>query len=394
MAAYQDTATDKPHAHGATRAAPEDADAFPERRRPIELSVIVPTYSERENVEPLFRLLRNALKGVAWEMIVVDDDSPDGTAKFVRELSQRYSNVRVMQRIGRRGLSTAVIEGMLASSADYLAVIDADMQHDETLLPQMLRELRGDDVDIVIGSRYVEGGGLGAWSDKRKSMSVLATRISRFIVKSDLTDPMSGFFMISRKAFEGSMRNLSGEGYKILLDIFASAPRPLRFRELPYEFRTRQFGESKLDTLVLWEYAALIIDKLIGHIVPARLVMFSIVGASGVAVHFTAFALFFFLIGSSFTLAQTVGTLTAITSNYIFNNILTYRDKRKTGVQFFIGFAVFCLICSIGIAGNVGISSALYERDFTWWLSSVAGIAIGTLWNFSASSIFIWERKK
>ena len=362
-------------------------------RRPIELAVIAPSFNERDNIRPLTQRLEKVLAGIAWELIIVDDDSPDGTAALVRELSQENDRIRVIQRVGRRGLATAVIEGMLATSAPYLAVIDADMQHDEALLPDMLEIMRGEDTDVVVGSRYLDQGGFGEWSQQRISMSEFATKLSRLVVKSDLTDPMSGFFMISRDAFERSMRNLSGEGYKILLDLFASAPEPLKFKELPYEFRTRERGESKLDTMVLWEFVTLIIDKTFGHILPARLIMFGMVGMSGVAVHMGIFALCFFLLSTSFLIAQTAGTVVAMTSNFFLNNILTYRDRRLKGLGIVVGLISFYLVSSVGLIGNVGIANYLYKGDFTWWISTFAGIAIGIIWNYTASAIFTWKQK-
>ncbi|MBI1392332.1 MAG: glycosyltransferase [Alphaproteobacteria bacterium] len=370
------------------------ADQGRARRRPVELAVVVPTYNERDNIQPLYELLCAALGDVQWEMVVVDDDSPDGTAALIRDMSQKNANVRVLQRLGRRGLSTAVIEGMLATSAQYLAVIDADMQHDETKLAEMLRILRSGEVDIAVGSRFVDGGGVGDWAADRVQMSRIATRVAKLVLKSDLSDPMSGFFMIRRDAFEEAMRNLSGEGYKILLDIFASSKTPLRFREVPYRFRNRVHGESKVDTLVLWEYLALIVDKLFGKYVPARLILFSMIGASGVVVHFAAFSLSFFAASLSFLAAQTIATFVAMTTNYTINNILTYRDKRRKGASFVTGLLAFYLICGIGVVGNVGVSNALYNRDVKWWLATIAGIAIGVIWNYSASSIFIWDKKR
>src|SRR5262245_33768974 len=209
----------------------------------IELAVVVPCFNERDNVPILLEKLRAALQGIEWEVIFVDDDSPDGTSDIARRLAASDRRVRCIQRIGRRGLSSACIEGMLASSAPYLAVIDGDLQHDETLLPPMLDALKTGEEDIVVGSRYVSGGGVGTWDVSRASMSLRATWLSRLIVRADLKDPMSGFFMIRRDAFAAAVRNLSVIGFKILLDLFASSPRPLRFRELPYEFRSRQTGE-------------------------------------------------------------------------------------------------------------------------------------------------------
>src|SRR5690606_3561061 len=203
--------------------------------------------NERVNVEEVVRRLAACLEDYRWEVLFVDDDSPDGTASLVRALGQRDRRVRCLHRIGRRGLSTACIEGMLASSAPYLAVMDGD---------------------LLSGGRSLEGGGVGEWSQSRALISRLATRLSRIVVRADLADPMSGFFMIRRSALEEVVRNLSGMGFKLLLDILASSPRPLRLRELPYQFRVRQAGDSKLDSQAAWEYGMLLLDKLIGHVVP------------------------------------------------------------------------------------------------------------------------------
>src|SRR6516165_10713197 len=250
-----------------------------------ELAVVIPTLNEKDNVAPLVELLDTVLDGVNWEVIFVDDDSPDATAKRIREISRRDRRVRCLQRIGRRGLTTACIEGALATSAPYIAVMDADMQHDEKLLPQMLAILKSEPIDLVVGSRYIAGGGIGRWHGGRAKLSVFATHLSRIVCKAEIADPMSGFFMLRRKALEGALRRLSGQGFKILLDILASSPRSLRVRELPYEFRERQRGESKLDTLVAWEYIMLIADKLIGHIVPVRFALFAFVGGIGLFIH-------------------------------------------------------------------------------------------------------------
>src|SRR5271155_2200315 len=247
-----------------------------------ELTIVVPTFNERDNIELLIARLDAALRGIEWEVLYVDDDSPDGTAAKVRELAQTDPRIRCLQRIGRRGLSTAVIEGMLASSAPYLAVIDADLQHDESLLPHMLATIKAEGLDVVIGSRHVAGDG----DRSRVKISGFAPRLARLIVAADLTDPMSGFFMLSRPAFERAVRRLSGQGFKILLDLFASTPVAYQFKEIPYVFGQRQHGESKLDSLVVWEYMMLLLDKLVGRYVPVRFVFFAAIGSSGVVVHF------------------------------------------------------------------------------------------------------------
>ena len=357
----------------------------------VELTVVVPSYNELDNIGPLIERLQTALRGIAWEVIYVDDDSPDGTSRHVRAVSARDPRVRCVQRVGRRGLSTAVMEGILASSAPFIAVIDADLQHDETLLPRMLDELRTERLDIVIGSRYVANGGLGDWDRSRARISGFATRLARLAVTAELSDPMSGFFMLTRDAFDRTVHRLSGQGFKILLDLFASAPQPLRFRELPYVFGQRVRGESKLDSLVAWEYLVLLLDKTIGRYLPVRFVLFALIGLVGLIVHLTTLRLALF--GLGFTGAQIAATVVAMTSNFVLNNLLTYRDKRLRGGRLLLGLLSFYLVCSVGAFANVGIAQIAFRDSYGWWVSGLAGALIGVVWNYAVSSVFTWQRK-
>ncbi len=350
----------------------------------------MPAFNERENITLLVDRLHSVLDGVDWEVIYVDDDSPDGTSASVRELSQRDARVRCVQRIGRRGLSTAVIEGILASSAPYVAVIDADLQHDEAMLPKMLALAKAEDLDVVVGSRYTEGGGIGDWTKGRALISSLATRLARLVVTADLSDPMSGFFLITRPAFEQAVRRLSGQGFKILLDLFASTPTPYRFAEVPYQFRTRIRGESKLDGLVVWEYLMLLVDKRVGRWVPPRFVLFGLVGSFGLLLHLATLRAMLF--ATAFPVAQATATAVAMVSNFSVNNALTYRDRRLRGLKFFGGLATFCLICSIGAIANVRLASAAFEQHYEWWLSGLAGAAASVVWNYTVTSIFTWRK--
>jgi dolichol-phosphate mannosyltransferase len=376
-------------------AAPAPAAATPPLpARAAELAVIVPVFNERANVAELVARLEQVLAGVAWEVVFVDDDSPDETAAEVRRLGRSKPHVRCVQRIGRRGLASACVEGMLATSADYLAVMDGDLQHDESLLPAMLAELRSGALDVVVASRHVPGGGLGDWAASRVAISDFATRLSRLVLKSDLTDPMSGFFMITRPAFEASMRNLSAIGFKILVDLFASAPRPLRFKELPFVFRTRQAGESKLDSLVALEFLILLLDKLFGRFVPVRFLLFGLIGGSGVVVHLSVLGLASQVVGAPFMAAQTLATFVAMTSNFFLNNWLTYRDRRLKGWRVLWGLASFYLVCSLGVVANVGIANFAFERDWTWWFSGLVGAVVGAVWNYATSSVITWRGKR
>lgn len=359
-----------------------------------ELAIVIPTLNERGNVAPMVERLDRVLEGVSWEAIFVDDDSTDGTRDAVQALARRDPRVRLLHRIGRRGLASACIEGWLASSAPYIAVIDADLQHDERLLPEMLRALKSEPLDITIGSRHVAGGGTGTMSAGRVRISGFATRLGRRILRADIADPMSGFFMIRREAFDLAVRNLSGIGFKILMDLFASSPEPLRFKELAYEFRSRTYGASKLDTLVAWEYVMLVGDKLVGHVIPVRFLSFALVGGIGLLIHLSVLGTSLRLLGFSFEASQAAATLIAMVSNFTLNNVLTYRDLRLRGWDFLRGLVSFFLVCAAGAVANVGVGTVLFDTvALPWWAAGVAGAVVGAVWNYAVSGVFTWRRR-
>jgi dolichol-phosphate mannosyltransferase len=365
---------------------------------PPELSVIVPTFNEGRNLDALVALLDACLQAVHWEVIFVDDDSPDGTARAVRSLAETNSRIRLVHRIHRRGLSSACIEGMLASTAPYVAVMDADLQHDERLLPQMLEALKEGDLDIVVGSRHVEGGGMGDWAAERELASRFATWLSGLVLKADLKDPMSGFFMLRRELIDEVVHDLSAIGFKILLDIFVTAKRPLRFKELPYTFRNRYAGESKLDNVVVWQYIAMLLDKSVGRYVPVRFIAFAFIGGLGVFVHMAVLWLVFRGMGETFVVGQTAATLVAMTFNFFLNNWFTYRDRRLRGWGLVRGWISFTLACSLGAVANVGIATYLFntapEGGLWWVLSASAGIIVGAVWNYAVTSVYTWNQPK
>jgi dolichol-phosphate mannosyltransferase len=359
---------------------------------PLRLSIVVPTFNESQNIKELLRRIEATLGMTGWEIIFVDDDSPDGTAAVVRDIAQADPRVRCLQRVGRRGLSSACIEGLLAASAPTLAVMDADLQHDEAILPNMLTEIEGG-ADVVIGTRYAAGGSTGDWNESRKAMSQLATTASRLILKQPVSDPMSGFFMLQRKVLESTVHHLSGLGFKILLDILATATQPLRVTEVPYRFRDRIAGESKLDEMVVWEYVMLLADKTIGRYIPVRFLTFSIIGGIGIFVHMAVLSSVLHGLNVGFTIAQSVATGTAMTFNFALNNVLTYRDSRLRGVAWFKGLVSFVLACSLGALANVGIASYLFENRTQWVVASLAGILVGAVWNYAVSQIYTWGKK-
>jgi dolichol-phosphate mannosyltransferase len=280
---------------------------------------------------------------------------------------------------------------MLASTAPYLAVMDADLQHDETILPEMLRLLRAGDTDIVIGSRYLPGGDAGTRNRTRASMTAAASSVSRLVCKHGVSDPMSGFFMLRRETMEQVVRSLSGMGFKILLDILASAPGPLRVREVPYTFRERFSGESKLDTSSVWEYGMLLADKMLGRRVPVRFMSFSLVGAAGVVVHLLVLTSLLDGAAAPFPVSQMWAAMATMVFNYCVNNALTYRDMRLHGWRWLRGLATFMLACGPGAVANVGVASYLFSQQSGAIAAALGGIAVGAVWNYVVTAEYPWR---
>lgn len=361
--------------------------------RSPELSVVVPTFNERDNVTVLYRRLEASLAGIAWEVVFVDDNSPDGTWDVVRALAQHDSRVRCIRRIGRRGLSGACIEGILASSAPYAAVIDADLQHDETQLPKMLAVLAGGQADLVVGSRYIEGYKSEGFNKQRAGASALATELARKALRVEIADPMSGFFMVRRDRFEHLAPKLSVHGFKILLDVVASANGSLRAVEIPYTFGERQHGESKLDSMVALDFLGLVLAKFTNDAVSLRFLLFAMVGGIGLVVHLTTLFIALALFKAPFAEAQAAGALVAMTSNFILNNFLTYRDQRLKGFALLRGLIAFYIVCSVGLFANVGVAFSVYDQEPIWWLAGMAGALMGVVWNYAMSGLFVWRKK-
>jgi dolichol-phosphate mannosyltransferase len=356
-----------------------------------ELSIVVPTFNEAENVPLVVARVAEVLADTRWEIIFVDDDSPDGTAAAARRIAFTDPRVRCLRRIGRRGLAGACIEGMLASSASAVAVMDGDLQHDEMLLPRMLASIE-QGADLAIGTRFA-GGGIagGGLSQLRQWGSRLATRAARRLLSLRLSDPMSGFFMMRRELFDALAPRLSTQGFKVLLDIVASSRQPLRIVELPFEFRARGHGQSKLDSLVVFEYLGLLLAKLSRDWLSLRFILFALVGTSGLIVHLWALrqGLAF---GIDFDWAQTLAAYAAMTTNFALNNELTYRDRRLRGLAALKGLLTFYAVCSVGTVANVGVANWVYGNRPSWWLAGTAGAIMGVVFNYAATSMLTWRR--
>ncbi len=359
-----------------------------------ELAVVVPCFNERDNVKPLAARLDAALAGIAWEAVFVDDDSPDGTAAAVRRIAAFDPRIRCLRRVGRRGLASAVIEGALSTSAAFVAVIDGDLQHDETRLPAMLAALRSGAADIVVASRFADGGdSAGLAGARRMALSNLGIRLATLMLGTRLTDPMSGFFMLPRPLFESVAPRLTGQGFKILLDILLSSPVRPRVVEIGARFGPRLAGVSKLSPLVLIQFAALLLDHGLGGVVPLRFFSFALVGAVGILIHLAVLSVAG-AAGASFVAAQTAATLVAMIANFQLNNLITYRDQRLRGGRLWRGLLLFLLVCGVGAAANIGIADALYAGgDAGRTPAGALGAVIGVVWNYAMSATLVWGRQ-
>jgi dolichol-phosphate mannosyltransferase len=358
-----------------------------------ELTIVVPTFNERANIPLLVERLARLLTSCDWEVIFVDDNSPDGTAAAARAIGEPDSRVRCIRRIGRRGLAGACLEGMLASQARYVAVMDADLQHDEELLVAMVDALRAGRADVAVASRYLYGGSAAGLSKQRSRVSRGSNALVRLLLGIELTDPMSGHFMIRREAFEAIAPQLSSQGFKILLDILATARGSLRTIELPSTFRERQHGESKLDSKIALDFAALVTAKLTHDAVSPRFLLFCLVGFTGLGIHLSILSALLMMSNVSFGVAQAVATVSAIAWNFVLNNLFTYRDQRLTGWHFLTGLIRFQVICAIGAISNVGIATWIYDYDEVWWIAGLGGALIGTVWNFVVSATLVWRQR-
>lgn len=370
----------------------------------LQLAVVLPTLNERANIAPMVARLEQALGPHGWEAIFVDDNSHDGTAEAAREIGRSDPRIRVIQRIGRRGLASAAIEGMCATAAPVVAVMDADHQHDPALLPQMLAAVQSGEYDLAYASRFAEGASMAEWNrPDREKASGFANALARKVTGVTLSDPMSGFFMLRTEVLRRDAHRLSGIGFKILLDILATVDAPLRVREFPLNFAARAEGESKLDRTVVFEFLVGLYDKWLGRIIPTRFALFGTIGALGVVVHMAVLTSWLALFGGTlrgavvtdFEAGQTLAALVAMTFNFVLNNWLTYADKRLTGAGELVqGWLRFAMTCSVGLLANVGAAALLVRFGFHEYPAALTGIAIGSVWNFALSSRFVWGRFK
>jgi dolichol-phosphate mannosyltransferase len=357
------------------------------------LTVVLPAYNERENVDYLVQALHEAdVNHQIKRIIYVDDDSPDLTSEHIKT-SQFPIDVLCIHRIGRQGLSSAVVEGILLADTQYVAVMDADGQHTPHDLMQMLKVAIEEGDQLVIGSRFKNQATVETHVGLRSLLSKVGNRLANHVLRRKLSDPLTGFFLIERNLFTQVSHQVRGAGFKILVDvIYNLRDKNIKIAETQIQFQQRLHGESKLDSGVMIEFVDQMIGLFIGKIYPEKFIGFLMVGVFGMCVHFTVLYLTLFILTLNFTVAQTVATLIAMVANYILNNLLTFRRNRLKGFEWFKGLLYFILVCSLGAIANVGVAGYIFKLDNIWWLSGLAGIIVGTVFNFTLSKYFVWKK--
>ncbi len=355
-----------------------------------QLSIIVPTKNEEHNIELLINKLFNVCSNIHFEIIFVDDSS-DNTCKVIQKFQNQYDNIQLIHRDNATGLSSAVIVGMGNVNSDYICVMDADLQHDEAIIPTMLNIAEIDKKNIVIATRYNQAGNLSAFSPIRKCISYIATQLAEFLLPIKVSDPMSGFFLIHREVYLSARDKLSGIGFKILLDLIFSSDIKLHYSEVSYKFGKREFGKSKLNFEVILDYLLLLIYHKLHIHIPKTYIYFAICGAIGAIIHYITFMIQFLYFDLPIFNAHVVSAFMAILVNYNLNNFITFKKKRgvKSPAKSFIAFLIISLF---GILISGSITEKLYNLSGLWLLASVFGVIMASVWNYVLSKIIIWNK--
>ncbi len=359
----------------------------------LELTVVIPTLNEEKNIPIIFEKVSNALKGVNWEMVIVDDNSTDRSPEVMREMTQKHHNFRFIRRIGRSGLSTACTEGMLSSAAPVIAVMDADGQHDETKLQTMLGLIQGDSADVVVGSRFKEGAELEAFSNFRTKLSLYSNTLAQKLFNLPLKDSMGNFFMLRQTVLEEAAPHLCGRGQKLLFDILLVGPKDVRVAEVPIVFGVREHGDSKLSPLAAIDFGLQMWDRKFGQIFPTKAVIdiCSILGFTLIStlIQWAIMKISYAMSGTfpNAALILPFATVPSIALSYRIQRALTAKRKRTKGWGMVKEFLAYAAICLPFVLLTMWITSGLIQPGdprlrmlFGTSLTSSVGMLIASNW--------------
>ena len=361
----------------------------------INVSVILPTFNERKNILILLDKLLKLSNSYEIELIVVDDSSTDGTASAVRELAKKDRRIRLINRLGRAGLSSAIKEGCLCSTGDVLAVMDTDGQHEVKCISNGIKKLMDNKLDFVAGSRFLEKSDIKGLSNSRKGGSNLANYLARFSLPnkySHLTDFMSGCMILDRESCINLIKKIDVNGFKFFYELLAVSKGQLKGEEIDLIFQRREYGTSKFDVAIVWDFLVSLVHTSLKRSIPRKAISFGFVGITGVFVQFFVIYFLIWFFGVAFEKALPLSVVLAATSNYLINNILTFRSNRLKNRALIIGLFKFLIVSSLPILANVGLATTFFNHIYpNTLLSQLAGIIVVYIWNYAASSRFVWS---
>lgn len=375
------------------------------------VSVITPTFNEADNVPILVDRIHRALGELPHEIVIADDDSPDRTWEVAERLAADDPSIVVMRRFHDPGLSASVLDGMSVARGETLAVIDADLQHDPSILPQMVDVVRRGDADVVVGSRSTSGGGYGDWSAGRRVVSWIATLIARVLLRVPVSDPMSGYFVVARGTYERTAPHINPRGFKILLE-FIGRDRSLRVQEIGYEFSNRVHGETKLNRSVIRSYLLGVAELRVGRQINPTFVLYALVGMVGLAVNSLAFwaaeRVGFPMvdtglndeidpIATSFLFSVQLSILVL----FVLNNQFTFWEHRYRGWAAVPAFAVYEVMSLVGTGVHVAVFTFLQESGFllsflggsTRVVHNLIGAVTALIMNWYLNTTYLWRRR-
>ncbi len=359
------------------------------------LSIVLPSYNERDNIIPLITQLLKMDEFFDLELLIVDDDSSDGTSTAVKELSKKNPQIRLIRRVGRSGLASAIKEGLLDATGDIAVVMDSDGQHEPGAIKDGLIKLKKGNLDVVSGSRFLNNSAILGLSQRRADGSSLANQFSRISLSKNyfhLTDYMSGFLVFNLKTCLPNIYKVDVGGFKFFYELLAISKGNLQVGEIPLTFQPRTYGESKLDLSIFWDFLISLLHSLSLRLLPRRAISFAIVGLSGVIVQLTTTQILMTLFYMNFRQALTVSVIAAATSNYLINNALTFRSNRLSGKALLKGLLKFLLVASLPVIANISLATTFYNvvaRNEFW--AQLIGIVVVFVWNYAASSRFVWN---
>ena len=359
------------------------------------LSVVLPTFNERNNIISIINQLLELPIPYEIELIIVDDNSSDGTAKVVRDYSQKERRIRLINRFGRSGLSSALKEGCLCASGDQIIIMDSDGQHQVDTINKAINKLNSINTDIVIASRFLEESVQEGLTKRREKGSNIANKFARLSLSkkyAHLTDYMSGFIAFKRNNCINTIKKIDVNGFKFLYELLAISKGRLNVLEIPLKFKERKIGTSKLDSAIIWDFVISLLHTFTRRIIPRRAISFAIVGTTGVFVQMFCIYFIIWITNFEFQKVLPFGVIMAASSNYTINNLLTFRENKLKGLKFVGGLFKFLLVSSLPILANIGVTNLFFDKfSSNSFFSQLIGIIVVFIWNYAASSKFVWN---